>query len=129
MSTADNGAIDYRKRLRERREQQAAEQVANTVPDATYDPPLEHGEVITAEDVREVIVVPPSMPAFPADVIPSRTPQVVREQAKAAMTQLLSVSDETYTAMMTELSTADPILYAAVVDEINDARAAETKTA
>lgn len=131
MSTTDNGAIDYRQRLRERKRQQDAATVAATVTDAMYDPPLEHGEVISAEAVLDMAAVPAvSDTATPvAETVPSRTPQVVREQAKAAMTQLLSVTDAEYTAMMTELSTADPILYAAVVDEINDARAAATKTA
>lgn len=135
MSTADNGAIDYRKRLRDRRNQQAAAAepapAASTVTDATYDTPLEHADVVEVviAAVEAVSQLPPLEPTPPAATPPDRTPQAVREQAKSAMLQLLSVSDAEYTAMMTELSTADPILYAAVVDEINNARAAETKTA
>ena len=135
MSTADNGAIDYRRRLRERRNQQSAAAdpvtAASTVTDATYDTPLEHAPVVevvtTAVEVLSQLA--PAETKTPATPTPVRTPQAVREQAKAAMTRLFSVSDAEYTAMMTELSAADPILYAAVVDAINDARAAETKTA
>lgn len=131
MSTTDNGAIDYRRRLRESRSNKAAAKVAATaslpVADNPYDPPLEMGGVIEAAEVLTVVSPPATSPA--ADVLPSRTPQAVREQAKGAVVQLFSVSDEKYTEMMTELAVADPILYAAVVDEINDARAAETKTA
>lgn len=137
MTTADNGAIDYRRRLRERKSLQAEATVAtaaSVVTDATYDPPQEYVEVITAE--AAIAVTGATTVNEPAAVVetaapepsPSRTPQAVREQAKAAMTQLLSVTDAEYTAMMTELSTADPILYAAVVDEINDARMAATTT-
>lgn len=127
MSTKDNGAIDYRRRLLSRRNQKAAVKVVTPVSDNPYDPPLEMGGVIEAAEVLAVVSLPEPAPAVEA--LPSRTPQAVREQAKSAVVQLLSVSDAEYTAMMTELSAADPILYSAVVDEINDARAAETKTA
>lgn len=127
MSTKDNGAIDYRRRVRERRNQKAAVKAVAPVSDNPYDPPLEMGGVIEAAEV--LAVVSPPETAAAVESLPSRTPQAVREQAKAAVLQLLRVSDAEYTAMMTELSVADPILYSAVVDEINDARAAETKTA
>lgn len=127
MSTKDNGAIDYRRRVRERRNQKAAVKAVAPVSDNPYDPPLEMGGVIEAAEV--IAVVSPPETAAAVESLPSRAPQAVREQAKAAVLQLLRVSDAEYTAMMTELSVADPILYSAVVDEINDARAAETKTA
>lgn len=127
MSTKDNGAIDYRRRVRERRNQKAAVKAVAPVSDNPYDPPLEMGGVIEAAEVLAVVSPPETSAAV--ESLPSRTPQAVREQAKAAVLQLLRVSDAEYTAMMTELSVADPILYSAVVDEINDARAAETKTA
>lgn len=133
MSTKDNGAIDYRRRVRERRNTQVATKPAVPVLTDPYDPPIEPGAVIEAAAVPVVVVVPPPVAAptklAEVDAITSRTPQAVREQAKSAVVQLLGVSDAEYTAMMTELSVADPILYAAVVDEINNARAAETKTA
>lgn len=132
MAITDNGAIDYRRRIQERKNQQAASQpaAAATVAEAA-DTPLERGELITAEDTIAVLgaTAVSETPAPPAETAMSRTPQAVREQAKSAVGQLLSVSEEEYTAMMTAMSVADPILYAAVVDEINDARAAETKTA
>ena len=133
MSTADNGAIDYRRRVRERKAQQAATEVApavSLVTDATYDPPLEQGVLISTDSAIAVESTPPAAsPVLVAPAVADRTPQAVREQAKSALTQLLSVSDADYNTMMTELSATDPILYAAVVDEINNARAVEPKTA
>jgi len=138
MATTDNGAIDYRRRIQSRKNQQAVSQPATEAATEAVvavaevaDTPLEHGELLTAEAATAVLGVPAvsEPPAQPAETAMSRTPQAVREQAKSAVAQLLSVSEAEYTAMMTSLSVADPILYAAVVDEINDARAAETKTA
>lgn len=133
MSTADNGAIDYRKRVRERKAQQAAAEavpVVSTVTDATYDPPLDPGVLISTDSAIAVeSTQPAASPVLVAPAVADRTPQAVREQAKSALTQLLSVSDADYNTMMTELSATDPILYAAVVDEINNARAVEPKTA
>lgn len=133
MAMTENGAIDYRKRIQSRKNQptaakealQAAVVAEPAVESAVIADPA-NADAVTAETVTEGEAQ--SAPA-PAETAMSRTPQAVREQAKSAVGSLLRVSEAEYTAMMTELSVADPILYAAVVDEINDARAAETKTA
>lgn len=131
MSTTDNGAIDYRKRIQARKDQQLSQPVSLPVPPATEDAATTSEP--TAVSVEPVIVAEPVVPVVDVstagETAMSRTPQAVREQAKAAVVHLLRVTEAEYTAMMTQLSETDPILYAAVVDEINDARAAETKTA
>lgn len=127
MATTDNGAIDYRRRIQSRKNQQSAvSEVVQGV--AAAEPPAEPEPI--ADTAAAAVAVETAVPQIttPTETAMSRTPQAVREQAKAAVVQLLSVSDAAYTTMMTELSAADPILYAAVVDEINDARAAAAKT-
>lgn len=132
--TNHKGAIDHRQRLRDRRA--TADDAVVPVPQPVanpYDPPLEEqGGAITADAALQVPAVEEvaTTDVKQVEAPPTgRTPQEVREQAVAAVATLLQLSDAEYQSSMVQLSTSDPVLYAAVVDEINNARAAaESKT-
>jgi len=127
-----DGQIAYRERLRARKVAAAAKSWTAATPAGAQTP-----ETVTPQEtVSDIAPLPPvaeeAMPvAEPTEtetVVVSRTPADIRAEAELAVELMLSLPDDQYTARMTAMSEADPMLYAAVSDMIANKAAMQTDT-
>jgi hypothetical protein len=118
----DNGQIDYRQRLRDRR--RAAVIAATTItPKAAVAPVVDVVPVVVEQPLNTPAPSTSKPAASKPFVLPAvpRTPSEIRTEAQSLLPSLLAADEATYTADMQSLSVDDPMLYAAVVDAIQDA--------
>jgi hypothetical protein len=122
MADNESGQIGYRARLQARK---AAASTAGQVEVLQ----LPQTELQLVDTVVTEDALPPELPPEPVPLQEMRTPAEIRTVAEKVVAELLPLSDAQYTERMTELSTTDPMLYAAVSDMIANAAAVQAATA
>ena len=127
-----DGQIGYRERLRARKVAAAAKKWAAEAPADAQLPETvtPQAPVSNPAPVQPVVeeITPVTEPTETETVVVARTPADIRAEAELAVELMLSLPDDQYTARMTAMSEADPMLYAAVSDMIANKAAMQTET-
>lgn len=110
-------SIEYRKRLREKEEQtqQGRLSAFRSLRPGSQAEPIETPALPETNTEPETEKEPQQVAAPQAS-----TPQELRDAAQTLVQQLLSLPEEEYQQQMLALQEENPVLYAVVVDELNN---------